>query len=61
MRIDTSGQPTYVTMRHGKGIALIQGRSKVMLAPQEVGALLKALRDVAPAGGWTNNATTKDV
>lgn len=52
MRIDSNGTPIYVTNRFGKGIAISQGRSKVMLSPAEAGALLQALSDAAPHEGW---------
>ena len=55
MRIDSDGTPIYVTSRFGKGIAISQGRSKVMLSAAEAGALLQALSDVAPQGGWPVN------
>lgn len=49
------GTPTYLTTRHGRGIALLQGTSKVMLSRDEIPALLQALCDVRPEGGWDNS------
>jgi hypothetical protein len=51
LRIDNGGTPTYFTERHGKGISVIQGRSKVMLSKAEAQALSHALSDYLSPDG----------
>jgi hypothetical protein len=48
MKIDTAkGSTIWLTPRHGNGINLIQGTSKIMLSPPEVPLLIKALAEMA--------------
>ena len=53
MRIDNGGYPTYLSTRHGKGISLTQGKSKVMLSTVEAKTLLQALLDMPSVSGDT--------
>jgi hypothetical protein len=48
MKIDTAkGSPIWLTPRHGKGINLIQGTSRIMLSPSEIPILIQALTQMA--------------
>jgi hypothetical protein len=51
MRINKTGTPIYVTERHGKGVSIFQGSSKVMLSTVEAKALLQALTEITSGGG----------
>lgn len=52
MKINSTGAPLWVTGRKGKGLAIRQGGNRVALSPTEVPALLQAIADLAPDGGW---------
>jgi hypothetical protein len=51
LRIDNGGTPTYLTYRHGTGLSLMQGRSRVMLSNAEAQVLRQALTDYLSPDG----------
>ncbi|MCV7422998.1 hypothetical protein H7K45_20810 [Mycobacterium yunnanensis] len=50
-RINSTGTPIYVTNRHGRGVTIHQGFSKVLLSRSEVQEVVSALADYLPADG----------
>jgi hypothetical protein len=47
MKIDCGhGAPTFVALRRDNGVTLHQGASRIMLAPDELTAVLAAIQDL---------------
>ena len=47
MKVDTGrGAPTYLALRRDNGVTIHQGASRIMLAPDELAAVLGAINEL---------------
>jgi hypothetical protein len=61
MKVDLGhGAPTYVALRRDRGVTIHQGASHVMLAPDELAAVLAAIETLTNQSGPSGAEKTKN-